>query len=40
VRDGFLRAAEREVRASVLDASRPFDAVQDELRRAVRELVS
>jgi len=39
VRDGFVRAAEREVRAHVLDASRPFDAVQAELRRAVRELL-
>lgn len=35
VRAGYLAAAAREVRARVVDASRPFDTVQAELRAAL-----
>ncbi|MBL8752867.1 MAG: dTMP kinase [Planctomycetes bacterium] len=40
VRDGFLRAAALEPRAVVVDASRPFAVVQDELRALVARLPS
>lgn len=36
VRDGYLRAAQREPRATVIDASRSFDEVQQDLRKAMR----
>src|SRR5262245_40455568 len=39
VRDGFLQAARLEVRAHVLDAARPFAAVQNELRNRVARLL-
>lgn len=38
VRAGFRAAAAGEVRARLVDAARPFAAVQDELRAAVAEL--
>jgi dTMP kinase len=38
VRAGFLRAAALEPRSRVVDASRPFAVVQDELRSAVTRL--
>lgn len=40
VREAFLRAARLEVRARVLDASRPFDEVQAALREAVMRTLS
>jgi len=39
VRDGYLRAAAREPRAQVLDASRDFDALQAALREQVTAMV-
>ncbi len=39
VRAGFLRAAELEPRIAVVDAARPFDAVQSALRGLVVELL-
>src|SRR5262245_36009815 len=39
VREGFLQAARLEVRAHVLDAARPFAAVQQELRDRLTRLL-
>ncbi|HEU4419960.1 MAG TPA: dTMP kinase [Planctomycetota bacterium] len=39
VRNGYLQAARLEVRAHVLDAARPFAAVQQELRDRVAKLL-
>jgi len=38
VRDGYLQAAAREPRATVLDASRSFDELQQQLRERVASL--
>lgn len=40
VRDGYVRAAAIEPRAVVIDAGRPFAAVQDDLRARVQELLA
>lgn len=40
VRDGFVQACELEGRAQLVDAARPFDDVQAELRRRMAGLLS
>lgn len=40
VRQGFLRCAEREPSLRIVDASRPFSAVHDELCAMAREIVA
>ncbi len=40
VRDGFLRAAQLEVRAHVIDAAVPFATVQEQLRARLSRLLS
>ncbi len=40
VRDGYRRAAAMDPRARLLDAERPFDAVQHDLRAALSELLA
>lgn len=39
VRQGYLRASQLDGRARVVDAARPFDAVQQDLRAALAELL-